>query len=100
MSGNCCCDGYLFFDLESKKSLTRFQAFRIIKAAAKMAKVEPIPSPHWFRHTNATHSIEAGAPVHIVQTTLGHSSITTTGKYLHAAKTESNVSYLMKSKYK
>jgi integrase/recombinase XerD len=98
MGGNCSDDGYLFFYLESKKPLTRFQAFRIVKAAAKRAKVEPIPSPHWFRHTNATHSIEAGAPVHVVQATLGHSSITTTGKYLHAAKTESNVSYLLNSK--
>jgi integrase/recombinase XerD len=97
MSGNSSDDGYLFFDFESKKPLTRFQAFRIIKAAAKRAKVEPVPSPHWFRHTNATHSIEAGAPLHTVQATLGHSSITTTGKYLHSAKTESNVSYLLSS---
>jgi integrase/recombinase XerD len=96
--GNCSDDGYLFFDFESKKPLTRFQAFRIIKAAAKRAKIDPVPSPHWFRHTNATHSIEAGAPVHTVQATLGHSSIMTTGKYLHAVKTESNVSYLMKSR--
>ncbi len=98
MSGNCSGDGYLFFDFESKKPLTRFQAFRLIKAAAKRAKVEPVPSPHWFRHTNATHSIEAGAPIHTVQATLGHSSITITGKYLHSGKTESNVSYLIKSK--
>jgi integrase/recombinase XerD len=98
MNTNCSDGGFLFFDFESKKSLTRFQAFRIIKAAAKRAKVEPVPSPHWFRHTNATHSIEAGAPVYTVQATLGHSSIMTTGKYLHAAKTESNVSYLIKSK--
>ncbi len=98
MFGNCSEVGFLFFDFESKKPLTRFQAFRIVKAAAKRAKVEPVPSPHWFRHTNATHSIEAGAPVHTVQATLGHSSITTTGKYLHAAKNESNVSYLLKQK--
>lgn len=98
MKENCGDGGFLFFDFESKKPLTRFQAFRIIKAAAKRAKVEPIPSPHWFRHTNATHSIESGAPIHTVQATLGHSSIMTTGKYLHAVKTESNVSYLIKPK--
>ncbi len=93
---NCNEDGYLFFDIEYNKPISRFQALRIIKSAAKKAKVNPIPSPHWFRHTNATHSLEMGAPIHVVQATLGHSSITTTGKYLHAAKKESNVGYLMK----
>ncbi len=98
MNENCSEGGYLFFDIESKKPLTRFQALRIIKAAAKRAKVEPIPSPHWFRHSSATHSIEAGAPIHVVQATLGHSSIATTSKYLHASRTESNACYLIKNK--
>lgn len=89
--------GHLFFDLETKKPLSRFQAFRIVQAAAKRAKVDPIPSPHWFRHSSATHAIEAGAPIHVVQATLGHSSITITGKYLHATQTESNASYLIKN---
>ena len=72
-------EGLLFFDPKTEKGLTRFQAFRIIQRAAKRAKVDPLPSPHWFRHSNATHSIEAGAPVHVVQASLGHSSISTTG---------------------
>lgn len=88
-------EGLLFFDPKTEKGLTRFQAFRIIQRAAKRAKVDPLPSPHWFRHSNATHSIEAGAPVHVVQASLGHSSISTTGKYLHASWTESNASYLI-----
>jgi integrase/recombinase XerD len=88
--------GHLFFDAETLRPISRFQAFRIVQASAKRAKVDPIPSPHWFRHSSATHAIEAGAPIHVVQATLGHSSITITGRYLHAAQTESNASYLFK----
>jgi integrase/recombinase XerD len=70
------------------------QIFRIIKLAAIRAKVYPLPSPHWFRHTSATHAIENGAPLHVVQRTLGHESIATTGRYLDARPSESNSDYL------
>ena len=33
---------------------------------------------HWFRHAHATHSLERGAPIHLVQATLGHASVATT----------------------
>lgn len=41
-------------------------------------------SPHWLRHTAATHQAEAGNPVHHIQHNLRHSSIATTSIYLHA----------------
>ena len=41
-------------------------------------------SPHWLRHAHATHALERGAPIHLVAATLGHASVATTGKYLHA----------------
>lgn len=80
---------FLFFAEDKSISITRMQAFRIIRIAAKRAKVDPIPSPHWFRHSSATHAIENGAPIHFVQHSLGHASINTTGKYLHATSTAS-----------
>jgi len=40
-------------------------------------------SAHWFRHTNATHQLEKGAPVHTVQNRLGHASLQTTSIYAH-----------------
>ncbi|MFZ3229257.1 MAG: tyrosine-type recombinase/integrase [Pseudobdellovibrio sp.] len=90
---------YLFTasgDLLNKldKPLNSSQVFRIVRSAAAKAKLSVQPSPHWLRHTCATHSIEAGAPIHVVQKTLGHESISTTGKYLDIRPKESAGDYL------
>lgn len=76
------------------KPLNPSQVFRIVRAAAVKANLSVLPSPHWLRHTCATHSIEAGAPIHVVQKTLGHESISTTGKYLDIRPKESAGDYL------
>lgn len=76
------------------KPLSTSQIFRIIKRAAERAKLSVEPSPHWLRHTSATHAIEAGAPIHVVQRSLGHESISTTGKYLDIRPKESVGDYL------
>lgn len=70
------------------------QVRRIISGAAKRAKLPPGVSPHWLRHCHATHALERGAPIHIVQKTLGHSSLSTTGKYLDARPLDSSSKYL------
>lgn len=87
-------DDFLFYAENKSIPITRMQAFRIIRTAAKRAKVDPVPSPHWFRHSSATHAIENGAPIHVVQHSLGHASINTTGKYLHAMPTASSANFL------
>jgi integrase/recombinase XerD len=51
-------------------------------------------SPHWFRHAHATHAIDPGAPLSLVQATLGHASLTTTGIYAHARPNEASGRYL------
>lgn len=76
------------------KPLVTSQVFRIVKKAALRAKLSVMPSPHWLRHTSATHAIEAGAPIHVVQRTLGHESISTTGKYLDLRPQQSVGDYL------
>lgn len=58
-------------------------AERIIERAAKRAGLGRV-SPHWLRHACASHALEAGAPVHRVSADLGHSSVATTTRYLHA----------------
>ena len=55
----------------------------IIKDLAKKAGIEKKVSPHTFRHTFATHLIEGGANLRIVQDLLGHKSIITTEIYTH-----------------
>jgi integrase/recombinase XerD len=72
------------------------QVRRIVYAAARKAGLEQNVSPHWMRHAHASHALDRGAPIHLVQTTLGHASIATTGRYLHARPTESSGFYLPK----
>ena len=67
--------------------------FRIVQRAAKRAHLEAGISPHWLRHAHATHALDRGAPIHLVQATLGHASVATTGRYLHARPTDSSARY-------
>jgi len=62
-------------------ALTESAIWRIVRRAAERAGLELPVSPHWLRHA---HALDRGAPLHLVQATLGHASITTTGRYLHA----------------
>ena len=70
------------------------QVRRIVYAAAKKAGLERKVSPHWMRHAHASHALDRSAPIHLVQATLGHASVSTTGRYLHARPTESSSFYL------
>jgi len=65
-----------------------------VRAAAQRAGIELAVSPHWFRHARASHALDRGAPIHLVQATLGHASIQTTGRYLHARPQDSSSRYL------
>ena len=67
---------------------------RIVRTAAARAGIKLPVSPHWLRHAHASHALDRGAPIHLVQATLGHASITTTGRYLHARPKESSSRYL------
>ncbi|MBO3460757.1 MAG: tyrosine-type recombinase/integrase [Aetokthonos hydrillicola CCALA 1050] len=75
-------------------SLDQSQVNRIVAKAAKAAGINKKVSPHWLRHAHAIHSLSRGAPLHLVQNTLGHSSISTTSRYLHAHHDDSSALYL------
>lgn len=70
------------------------QVRRIVYAAAKKAGLAQKVSPHWMRHAHASHALDRSAPIHLVQATLGHASVATTGRYLHARPNESSSFYL------
>jgi integrase/recombinase XerD len=55
--------------------LTTTQVRRLVYAAAAAAGLDERPSPHWLRHAHATHALERGAAIHLVQGTLGHASV-------------------------
>lgn len=70
------------------------RARRAVRRCARKAGLAQKVSPHWLRHAHASHAIEAGAPLSLVQATLGHASLATTGKYLHARPKDSSARYL------
>ncbi len=65
------------------KNLSRVSIFNVVVRAGKMAGITKKISPHTFRHSFATHLLEGGADLRLIQEMLGHESITTTEIYTH-----------------
>ena len=72
----------LFLNRRGRR-LSRVMIFTIIKDLALRAGIKKNISPHTFRHSFATHMVEAGADLRAVQEMLGHESILTTEIYTH-----------------
>ena len=62
-------------------TLSRQSAWEIIASCAERAKIESNVSPHAIRHSFATHLLDGGADIRVVQELLGHASVTTTQIY-------------------
>ena len=82
------------FRSRNGKPLSARRVHQLVRQAAKRAGLPDEVSPHWLRHAHASHSLARGCPIHLVQATLGHASIATTGRYLHAMPDESSSTYL------
>ena len=65
------------------KEITRVMVFTIVKNAAMHMNIKKNISPHTLRHSFATHLVENGADIQLVQHMMGHASITTTERYIH-----------------
>ena len=65
------------------RPLSRQSMFKMVKTQALLADIRKEISPHTFRHSFATHLVEHGADLRVVQEMLGHESVTTTEIYTH-----------------
>lgn len=76
---------YMFLNSNGMK-LSRMGLWKIIKRCSEVIEKDIDVHPHLFRHSFATHLIEGGADLRIVQELLGHSDISTTQIYTHLDK--------------
>ncbi len=95
----CAIDNYLAkvrdgFDSEEQKKLflslkgkpiDRTSVWKLIKAYAKQAKLSKNIFPHMMRHSFASHLLDNGADLRIIQEMLGHSHISSTDRYTHVS---------------
>lgn len=78
-------EDFLFLNWRGKH-LSRVAIFTLVKNLTQVAGIKKNVSPHTFRHSFATHMVNRGANLRVVQDMLGHESITTTEIYAHLSK--------------
>lgn len=76
------------------KPLSTVTPWRVVKAAAKRAGLADTVACHHLRHSHASHALDHGCPVHVLQAVLGHASLVTTSRYVHVGSNESSADYL------
>jgi integrase/recombinase XerD len=74
--------------------MTAWNAWDRVRRAARKAGLEELVSPHFLRHSHGTHALHRGSDLATVRQTLGHASLSTTGRYLHARPEKSSGDYL------
>ena len=87
------------FPSRTGRPLDRGRVRMIVRQAVGRVGVAGAVSPHWLRHAHASHALDHGAPIHLVQATLGHSSVATTSRYLHARPGDSSARFLAPERF-
>ncbi|MBE6124286.1 MAG: site-specific tyrosine recombinase XerD [Erysipelotrichaceae bacterium] len=83
---------YLFLN-KNGNQLSRVYFWKMVKKYAVKAKIKKEIYPHTLRHSFATHLLENGANLRIIQTLLGHENITTTQVYTHISSASLQENY-------
>jgi integrase/recombinase XerD len=83
----------LFVNSKGKR-ISRQEVWSYIKAKGKEKGIQKNISPHTLRHSYATHMLERGADLRVIQELLGHSSVTTTERYTHISKKSLKKSFI------
>jgi len=79
--------GWLFPGRNPVEPLSTRQFNRAVHAAADAAGIKKRVSPHTLRHSFATHLLEQGVDIRVIQTLLGHAKLDTTARYTRVAST-------------
>lgn len=79
--------------------LSRLVVWQIIKRLARKAQLHKKPTPHTLRHSFATHLLENGADLRVVQELLGHANIITTQLYTHLSRAHLRRTYQQAQQY-
>lgn len=88
-------DNSALFVTTRGNSIDRINVWKMIKQRAKAAGITKEISPHTMRHTYATHLLDGGADIRVIQELLGHAHISSTDKYTHLSKSQVQERFFM-----